>query len=144
MLLATSRAEKIERRVNKDTAQLNQELMESSGNDHRDSMKCPSCRAEMRKRRASQLDFFVDDCRQCGMSWFDGGELAALQLSFENDHQVVELNRMRERLKNMTDDERSEYEASIARLKDLGSPMEQAILSATFELTVYYYWLSMR
>ena len=85
------------------------------------------------------FDFFVDDCPQCEMSWFDGGELAALQLLFEIKPQTVELNAMRDRLKNMTEDERKEYEANIAKLQDLGSPMGQAIRGASFELAIKYW-----
>ena len=138
-LLATSRARKIERRVNKDIDQLKQELESSQPDDIQDSIRCPSCRARMRKRLIRMFDFFVDDCSQCEMSWFDGGELAALQLLFEVKPQTVELNAMRDRLKNMTEDERKEYEANIAKLQDLGSPMGQAIRGASFELAIKYW-----
>ena len=139
-LLATSRAHKIERRIDKDIDQLMQEVTDSNATDTAELIRCPSCQSKMRKRLVKQLELFVDDCGQCGMSWFDGGELATLQLAFETDSQTVELNSMRDRLKNMTDEERQEYEANIAKLKDLGSPIGQAIRGATFDLTLRRYW----
>jgi len=42
----------------------------------------------------------------------------------------------------MTDEERSEYEKRIARLRDLGTPMEQAVRGAVFELADLHYWWS--
>ncbi len=140
-LLDTRRAEKIKRRVNKDLAQLTKEINETSSEDTKQEIRCPRCRAKMRKREIKQLQLFVDDCHQCDLSWFDGGELAALQLEFENDPQTVELNRMRKRLKEMTDEERAEYEANIAKLKDLGSPLGQAIRGATFQMARRRGWI---
>jgi Zn-finger nucleic acid-binding protein len=143
-LLATTRAAKIERRVNKDVPELVKEVANTTASDTDHKIRCPSCRAEMEKRQIKQLGLSIDDCHQCGMSWFDGGELAALQLCFEKDPQTVELNRMRERLSSMTEEERLEYEANISKLKDLGSSLGQAIRGATFDLTSSYYgiWMS--
>jgi len=137
-LLTTVRAGKIERRINKNTERLVEELSESDAADTQEAVRCPKCRAEMKKRFVKQIDISIDDCRQCGMSWFDGGELAALQLAFESDPQTVELNQMRKRLNSMTDVERAEYETNINKLQDLGSPLGQAVRGATFQLTARY------
>ena len=61
-------------------------------------------------------------------------------MAFEARAQTSELNGFRDRLENMTDEERSEYEQRIARLRDLGTPMEQAVRGAVFELAYRYYW----
>ena len=142
MLLATSRAEKIKRRVNKDVEQLMKEVTTIEPNDGMEEIRCPACRDKMDKQLVKHLGIHVDDCNQCGMTWFDPGELAEVQLAFEARAQTSELNGFRDRLENMTDEERSEYEQRIARLRDLVTPMEQAVRGAVFELAYRYYWWS--
>jgi len=143
MLLATSRAEKIKRRVNKDVEQLMKEVTTVEANDGLEEIRCPACRDKMDKQLVKKLGIHVDDCNQCGMTWFDPGELAEVQLAFEARAQTSELNGFRDRLvENMTDEERSEYEQRIARLRDLGTPMEQAVRGAVFELADLHYWWS--
>jgi hypothetical protein len=44
------------------------------------------------------------------------------------------VNAFRERLKNMTPEERAEYEKRISELRDIGTPMEQALSEASGEL----------
>lgn len=139
MLLATSRAEKIKRRVNKDVERLEKELESVAVKDGIEEIRCPACRDKMDKRLVKKLGIHIDDCNQCDMTWFDPGELATLQLAFEERPQTAELNKFRDRLKNMTDAERMEYEQRIAQLRDLGSPMEQAIRGATAELSYHYF-----
>lgn len=136
------RASLIERRVNKNQESLESELQGVSEADTATEIRCPDCRDKMEKVLVEELGFYVDECDQCGMAWFDSGELARLQLAFETKPQTIELNEMRERLKNMSEEERKEYEKRISELPDLGSPMEQAICEATFELAVRFYWSS--
>lgn len=144
MLLASTRAEKIKRRVNKDVKELMKEVMAVEPKDGLEEIRCPACRDKMDKRLVKKLGIHVDDCDQCGMAWFDPGELAEVQLAFEARSQTAELNEFRDRLENMTDEERAEYEQRIAMLRDLGTPMEQAVRGAVFELAYKYYWYSSR
>lgn len=142
MLLPSTRSKKIEKRVNKDIEALFEEVANSSAVDIEHVIRCPACRDRMKKVSIKTLGFHVDDCNQCGLSWFDGGELAALQLAFENREQTVELKQMRERIENMTDAEREEYENRIASLKELGTSGEQALAAAAFRLQYYCWWRS--
>lgn len=144
MLLDSDRADKIKRRINKDVEQLVKESELSAAEDTLEKIRCPACRNRMDKQLIEELDFNVDQCDNCDKVWFDGGELSRLQLAFENRPQTAELNRMRERINNMTNDERSEYEERIANLKDLGTPMEQALRGATGELAYRYWWQGRR
>ena len=48
------------------------------------------------------------------------------------------MNAFRERLKNMTPEERAEYEKRISELKDLGGPLQQAFSEAGRELWFRY------
>ena len=140
MLLDRDRATKLEKRVNKEVEQLTREIETTAATDVLEKIRCPACRNRMKKVRVEELDFHVDECSNCDKAWFDGGELARLQLAFEKTPQTEELNKMRERLKGMSDEERAEYEKRIANLKDLGSPMEQAMMGATKELAFRYWW----
>ena len=142
LLLATSRAEKIRRRVDKDIKLLEKELETVAVKDGLEVIRCPACRDKMKKRRVKKLNIHVDDCSQCDTTWFDPGELALLQLAFEDRPQTAELNKFRDRLQSMTEEERAEYEHRIAKLRDLGTPMEQAIRGAVFEMALKYHWWS--
>ena len=137
-LLATSRAEKIKRRVNKDVERLEKEVESVSVKDGLEEIRCPACRDKMNKRLVKKLGIHIDDCKQCDTTWFDPGELAALQLAFEQRPQTAESNKFRDRLENMTEAERAEYEQRIAKLRDLGTPMEQALRGAAVELSYQY------
>lgn len=140
MLLDRDRAAKIEKRVNKDIERLAKEAEASNENDTVGKIRCPACRNRMKKVFVEDPGFHIDECNNCQQAWFDSGELARLQLAFEDKPQRVELNQMRERIRNMTDEERAEYEDRIANLKDLGTPMEQAVRGATTELAFRFWW----
>ena len=55
MLLATSRAEKIKRRVNKDVRQLMKEVTTIESNDGLEEIRCPACRDKMDKQLVKHL-----------------------------------------------------------------------------------------
>ena len=135
ILLPKRRAESIQRKIDKDTKRLVAEIVAARHSDLTSDIRCPQCRNKMTKISVQELGFSVDECDNCGMAWFDAGELAQLQLAFESRPQTAELNAMRERLENMTDRERAEYERRIAELPDLGSPMLQAMTAAAFEIS---------
>ena len=138
-LLQKSRVEKIRRRIDKDHESLKNEILESSRIDSLTTVRCPSCSSRMDKVPAENLDFYVDECGQCQMSWFDPGELARLQLAFEYDPRTIELNQMRDRLRNMTDEERAEYERRLAELPEHSSFAWDATNESAFDFAVAYY-----
>jgi len=113
MLLDSKRAKSIEKRINKDVELLVKEAEASDVNDAIVELRCPACRAPMDKEQIEELNFHVDECGNCDRVWFDGGELALLQLAFEIKPQRKELNRMRERIQNMTDEERAELKNEL-------------------------------
>jgi hypothetical protein len=49
------------------------------------------------------------------------------------------MNAFRERLKNMTPEERAEYGKRISEMRDLGSPMEQAFNEASSDLWFHFF-----
>lgn len=134
-LIAQTRVRAIESRINKDLDGLQNEVVAAGEFDLQGKVKCPKCRGQMRKTKARKLEFTIDECTNCDFTWLDGGELAKIQLAFEAKDQTQELNRMRDRLNNMSDEERAEYQADIDRLVDLGSSLEQAISGAAIHYT---------
>lgn len=94
------------------------ELAESKGEDTKRRLICSRCTRGMEKqvRRCGPERYFVDECKDCNLIWLDGGELARFQLQYENSDKAEELFRFRDRLATMTDEERKEYEANIAKL----------------------------
>lgn len=137
LLVDQKRAARLEKRVNKDVEELNKESESSAVVDTLDEVRCPACRNQMDKVLMEDFEFHVDECDNCDKTWFDGGELARLQLAFENREQTVELNRMRERLRNMTGEERAQYEERIANLPDRGTPIEEVAMESTSHLALF-------
>lgn len=138
-LVEHRRVARIEKRIDKDLDQLKDEVIDSDGIDLGEKIRCPRCRDRMRKQANRKLGFQTDECGNCDFVWFDGGELAMLQIGFEANPQTQEVNKMRNRLESMTTAQRREYDERIANLVDKGSPMEQAVRGATFELTYRFY-----
>lgn len=93
----------------------------------------------MLKSPAEDFGLMLDECPSCEFTWFDPRELALLQLAFEATPQRMELNAMRNRLKNMTPEERSEYELRLSKLRERGSPMQQALSEAASDLLFYWF-----
>lgn len=138
LLLSSYRAKTIQRRVDKDIAQLIEEARTAPQQDTLAKIRCPKCRTPMTKSRDKELGFQIDECERCELSWFDPRELALWQLVYESSPQRVEMNAFRERLKNMTPAERAEYEKRISELRDLGTPMQQALSEASSDLLISY------
>ncbi len=143
-LVEQFRMNKIQRRINKDLLGLVHEIVAVDSRDAGQDLRCPRCRNRMDKKLLrGGLSFHVDECRNCKFVWLDGGELAEIQLDYENNAQTSELNRMRERIATMTRQEREEYEARIASLKS-GDTIRTSMGEITRELTLIYYFLSLR
>ncbi|MFO0343105.1 MAG: zf-TFIIB domain-containing protein [Planctomycetota bacterium] len=134
LLLPNNRVKTIERRVDKELEQLREEIRGTPNHDTLAVLRCPQCQARMTKIEVKDFGFQLDECDPCQLTWFDPRELALLQLAFESRPQRLELNAMRERLKNMTATERAEYERRLSKLKDRGSPFQQAVRGATLDL----------
>ena len=68
----------------KSTAELAAEQDRDRVGDTLDPIRCPKCGGSMGKEYLTEPDaFHVDYCDPCGVLWFDGGELARLQLTYE-------------------------------------------------------------
>ncbi len=81
---------------------------------------------EKRNKHFGPAHFKIDKCRKCDLFWLDYGELAKLQLIYEYSDQGMERMRMKERLANMTEQQKQELDERIASLP------EWSIFSDTF------------
>jgi Zn-finger nucleic acid-binding protein len=94
ILVEDNKVKQIERKMALQDDDLVKEATDEAHYDNPDKIKCPRCKLTMDKRSAfdgvpgtlrSQdiPDFDIDCCMSCKLTWFDGGELARLQLSYE-------------------------------------------------------------
>lgn len=90
--------------------------------DTEEQLRCPNCLVEaMRKERIRVDDddsFHLDVCRKCENVWLDGGELARLQIKFEQSAKAIEAFAHQERLQTLSDDEQTELQDRIENLSD--------------------------
>jgi Zn-finger nucleic acid-binding protein len=92
--------------------------------DTQERIRCPHCRVEsMRKERVrvgegEGEEFHLDVCRKCDRVWLDGGELARLQMKFEQSAKALEAFARQERLQTFDDEKRTELEERIDKLRE--------------------------
>jgi Zn-finger nucleic acid-binding protein len=139
LLISNYRAKTLQQRVDKKIDQLIEEARTAPQHDTLPKIRCPKCRTQMTKSADKEFGFLLDECERCELTWFDPRELALLQLVYESTPQRVEMNAFRERLKNMTPEERAEYGKRISEMRDLGSPMEQAFNEASSDLWLHFF-----
>ena len=88
--------------------------------DTQEQIGCPRCRVETMNKERVRIaadDFFhLDVCRKCDRVWLDGGELARLQIKFEQSAKAVEAFAHQERLRSFTDEQRAEFQERIDKL----------------------------
>ena len=101
---------------------LRDEAHTEQAEDTAEQIRCPKCRVNrMRKERVrvtADESFFLDVCRECNQVWFDGGELAKLQMEFEQSAKAVEEFAMKERLESRTEEQRAEFKERVAQLSE--------------------------
>jgi len=116
-----------------------------SGADSTEDVRCPKCLArDMKKQRVSAGDesFHVDLCEACDVVWFEGGELARMQLQYESTAQGVETLARQQRAAGLDTDDDDEFERNLAALPRHDNPFFQALkdswlLVATVVLLVF-------
>jgi len=71
--------------------------------------------------------FCIDKCRDCEVVWFDAGQLARLQLEHEATPRAREASRLQNRHREMTLEEKEQFEHHLACL-----PEGDATLASAF------------
>ena len=99
---------------------LQAEVTSHSHPDSQSIIRCPKCRSRpMRKERIpieTDNGFSLDVCRDCNVVWFDGGELARLQIHYESSTKAIEAYAFQQKLQNQTEEEEEEFQQNLAAL----------------------------
>ena len=126
-LLTASRLKSIQsRRRNSEDDLLDKVVAE--GVDTVDNLRCPACsrRMEKQRKKIGSLSFYIDHCRGCEHIWLDRGELAKLQVAFEYSAKGEEAERFRQRLANMSVEEKAAFDQRVANLPEVNIAAEIA------------------
>jgi len=105
----------------------------------------------MRKERVQitkEQSFSLDLCRDCNVVWFDGGELARMQIQYEKSAQALEAYAFQQREETRTEEEQKELEQAFAELPKwqsglslIGKEAFFAVASiALFVVTVIFFY----
>ena len=101
---------------------LEQDAGRQTVDDGLETVRCPKClAAKMNKERIDlqQLGddpFFIDVCKKCRLIWFNGGELAKLQLDYELSDKAIQELEWRIQAASRTPEEKAEFERTLANL----------------------------
>jgi Zn-finger nucleic acid-binding protein len=103
------------------TEALEEEAVRKEQADSATALRCPRCQGTMSKRKmpiqaAVGQSFLVDTCRRCNLVWFDGGELARLQLDHEQRPQGQEELAAQRREQTRTAAEREQFQQLLDAL----------------------------
>jgi Zn-finger nucleic acid-binding protein len=73
----------------------------------------------MKKQRVRVSDdeaFYLDACPECDHVWLDGGELARLQMKFEQSAKAIDAFARQEQLQNLDDTRREAFQQQLDEL----------------------------
>ncbi len=132
-LMQKGRIRAIKSSRDQSTEALEQEVAQEQSPDSVDSLRCPKCLArKMTKERVriksdDDESFSIDTCRHCNVAWFDGGELARLQLDYETCDEALDEVDFRERAASRTAEEKEAFEQRLDALPRRRSFFDRAI-----------------
>ena len=140
-LVATRRVVEIRRRGAKSHEHLKQDAVVEGHNDSECRLRCPRCRRPMDKEFwKGRGSFRIDKCRDCELVWFDSGELAGIQREYEATQPAQDAARFRNRLWQLTPEERRELEQNLARLPEGDATLASAFGEGLMESMVELAW----
>lgn len=127
-LVTLSRLKSIQARRRNSENDLLDEVV-NEGSDTIEKLRCPAClrRMEKRKKQMGSVHFFIDRCGDCDHLWLDKGELAKMQVIYEYSEKGEEAERFRQRLANMSAEDKAAMEQRIASLPEEQISREIAI-----------------
>lgn len=124
-LVQSRRVDDICRRDLKSLEELQLEVKQAT--DNQTKLRCPRCHRLMRKERhQGKTPFVVDRCVGCEWVWFDPGELAQLQIKYEETARGQDAARFRERLRQMTPEQQRRFEFFLSALPQGDSSLASA------------------
>ena len=94
-------------------------------------IKCPRCHMSMRKQTVRMPVFAleIDVCTPCALAWFDGGELALVQLDHEARIGFADAQELKRRMEALEacPERKAAFEKNLADLPDTPNPVEAAL-----------------
>ena len=131
-LVSNQRVDSIKRSNKRTVEQLKSEVNNESHADTLEEIRCPLCRRKMKKKFIEDpASLHVDLCKECKIHWFDGGELARLQLTHEISPRGRDAAEFKRRHAEMTPERKLEFEQNLKKL-DSGEQTLGPILGETF------------
>jgi Zn-finger nucleic acid-binding protein len=100
------------------------------------AIRCPRCHLEMEKIeehfKDAGVDIMLDFCKSCKLLWFDGGELATLQQSYEASPEAQERREMLSRMKEFENDpeRQQKFAENVAKAPDPMNPYVEGLRGA--------------
>lgn len=140
-LVGRGRTEGIKRSREKSVEQLKSEALCEGQSDTQERIRCPRCRGRMNKELLKEpASFHIDTCPSCEFIWFDGGELARLQLAHEIRPQAEEAAELQRRHREMSPEQRAEFERNLAKLPQPESPLSAGFREAVIKAVLRSGW----
>ncbi|MHC4252600.1 MAG: zf-TFIIB domain-containing protein [Planctomycetota bacterium] len=118
-LAGGGRVEAIKEKYGLSTDELVEEVQDERRGDIAGPANCPRCAKPMKKEAGpGPVPFDMDSCDTCKLVWFDGGELALLQLA----HEAAKEDEMSEELTRQVEDlspgSRKSFDDKLSALRD--------------------------
>ena len=104
------------------SAELESHATARAAEDRTDLIRCPRCRVQRMNKQRIHFDerpdesFMIDICGKCQMVWFDGGELAKLQIDHESSIKAIDQLERQQLAQNLGSERKQELEQRIAAL----------------------------
>ena len=99
---------------------LAKESATQGADDTLQQVRCPRCKVQRMSKQKVYMDdgshFFLDVCDECHSVWFDGGELAKLQLDYEASAQALEAFAFEQRARERTPEEEKAFEEQVHKI----------------------------
>lgn len=120
MLVKVFSLEGIKRARGRTEGDLEAEAGQFTASSHAE-VQCPQCFRQMGKETTNDPPFVeYDRCPSCKVVWFDPGELAMLQLSYESTDAARDAEQYRQRLCEVeaSPERKARFEQNVARLPE--------------------------
>jgi len=98
--------------------------------------KTPALANRLAGFKSSSIDDFnVDHCKNCRLTWFDGGELAKLQLSYERSPRGRDSKQHYVNYSEISPEEQAKYRRTIAEsIRSTGDALGKGFMGALAEM----------
>lgn len=133
-LVPVQRYESIKRTPGKSWNELEQEAEGQFGGRPEQTLTCPRCRGSMRSQLTTvgTFELQTDLCRECALVWFDGGELALLQLAYQTTDRFATAQEYRCRMEALeaSPERKARFSRAVDRLPEEPEPVTAALTEA--------------